>query len=288
MSKSNIPYVTDVWNPVVGCVKSSPGCAHCWAERMAFRLKKMGRPEYQEVVNDKGHWNGAVVVVDKRLDEPLHWRKPRTVLVCSMGDLFHPLTPDWAIHRVFVSMISVGAMGHTFLLLTKHPRRMDEMVARHFAGAGLPPSIWPGVSVENNDYRWRVEELVKIPAATRWVSVEPMIGPVDLTEYLFEVEMHGGTHYVTRDMALDAGMPEIEGQGIEEWWPEIVGPSHQIGVVVCGAESGPYRRPFDVPWAEDLYDQCKAAGVPYWGKQASGLRPGVPLLIHGKVIQEWP
>ena len=251
MSKTNIAYVDETWNPTIGCSHSgSPGCDHCWAQRMAHRLKKMGRPEYQDVVDDEGRWTGVVKVVNSRLEQPIHWRKPRKVLVCSMSDLFHESLENGQIFHILSIMELCKSM--TFLLLTKRAKRMCEILSDwlwlHLKGAKrVPRHIWPGVSVSDDETAYeRIRWLLRISAAVQWVSVEPMLGPVDL---------------ITRSMP--------------RW-------------IVCGAESGPNRRPFDVAWAEDLYEQCKAANVPFWGKQDSGLRPGVPLLIHGLEVKEWP
>lgn len=249
MSKTKISWATHVWNPIVGCSHSgSPGCDNCWAQRMAYRLKKMGRPEYQDVVDDEGHWTGVVKVVNSRLEQPLHWRKPRRVFVCSMSDLFHESVDLSVIHHILAIMELSKSM--TFLLLTKRAKRMQAILCNWLYLNGmkeLPAHIWPGVSVENPEYNGRVEWLRGIPSRKLWVSVEPCLAPPDLTPFL-----------------------------------------NDLNLVVCGAESGPNRRPFDVAWAEDLYEQCKAAGTPFFGKQASGLRPGVPLLIHGKEVKEWP
>ena len=111
MNATSIEWTDATWNPVVGCSRVSPGCDHCYAATMARRLRAMGRPEYQEAHNGRD-WTGRAVCVPERLDEPLRWRKPRKVFVCSMGDLFHPTVPDEYIDRVWARMIL--ARRHTF------------------------------------------------------------------------------------------------------------------------------------------------------------------------------
>lgn len=249
MSKTKISWCDEVWNPVVGCSKCSVGCRFCYAERTAHRLKKMGRPEYQDVVDDKGHWTGVVKVVKPRFEQPIHWRKPRRVFVCSMSDLFHESLDTSVIYHLLAIMEL--CKGMTFLLLTKRAKRMQASLC-HWLYLNdmkeLPSHIWPGVSVESPSYNGRIGWLRKIPSHRRWVSMEPCLARPDLSPFL-----------------------------------------EDLGLVICGAESGPKHRPFDVEWAEDLYEQCKAANVPYFYKQGSALRPGQndELPKYGR-IQEWP
>lgn len=237
---------------------------------MALRLKKMGRPEYQDVVDDEGHWTGVVKVVNSRLPQPIRWRKPRRVFVCSMSDLFHPNVPVWAIHQVFGVMAMCKSM--TFYVLTKRPRRMNSVLfgeeGDYYLGGGdYHLNIRLMVSVENQ--RWadeRIPELLKCWRGPNGVSVEPMLEPVDLRPWMMD------------------GMPHDH----HPKYKRYEYPTGALSWVIAGGESGPRRRPFDVAWAEDLYEQCKAAGVPFFGKQNSGLRPGVPLLIHGQEVKQWP
>lgn len=269
MSKTNIPWATHVWNPLVGCTKVSAGCKNCWAERMAFRLKHMGRPEYQEVVDDEGHWTGKIYSVQSRWEEPRHWRKPRRVFVCSMSDLFHPKAFSiWS-----VAMAMYQASQHTFLILTKRPGRMQRFV-RDFIDNGpgyWPDHIWLGISCENQATAdERIPVLLNIPAAVRWVSLEPMLGPINLRPY-----------------------PDFSDGGYRRAWlgKDCGDAGHSRGLdwVIVGSESGPNRRLFEKEWAWDVLDQCREAGVACFLKQDSGIRPGVPLLDReGKTVKEWP
>lgn len=152
------------WNPVTGCTKISPGCKHCYAERLARRLKAMNNPRYR---------NGfALTLQSDLLDLPFRWRRPRLVFVNSMSDLFHEAVPDEYIERVFAVMRR--ASWHTFQILTKRSRRLAKMASQ----LQWAPNIWQGVSVENARYVWRVADLQKVPAAVRFLSVEPLLGPI--------------------------------------------------------------------------------------------------------------
>ena len=161
---SRIEWTDTTWNPVTGCVKVSPGCKHCYAERMAMRLQKMGQERYAD--------GFGVTLHSDLLQKPLHWRKPRKIFVCSMSDLFQTGVNANFIVAVFATM--VGAPQHTFQVLTKRPRRAWELAPI------LPWSenIWLGTSVENADYLPRIEHLRRIPAATRFLSLEPLLGPL--------------------------------------------------------------------------------------------------------------
>lgn len=253
MSRTNIEWATHTWNPVTGCTKVSEGCRNCYAERMVQRLGS--RVHAREVLpNGDGTWRdgedlpfGRVAWHHNRLDQPLHWRKPRRVFVCSMSDLFHPDVPDTFIRAVFTTM--AVSRRHTFLVLTKRPERMLAL-KRHWAEVGLTiregfgavlPNVWLGVSVENQATAdERIPHLLQTPAAVRFVSCEPMLGPIALWH-----RMYGG-HLL--NMA-----PVVNGPGLQ--W------------VICGGESGPGARPMHPDWARSLRDQCAAAGVPFFFKQ---------------------
>jgi protein gp37 len=161
---SAIEWTDATWNPVTGCTKISPGCKHCYAERLAERLQTMGNPRYK---------NGfAVTLHADQLDLPLRWRQPRQIFVNSMSDLFHEAVPEDYIRRAFEVMVK--AEWHVFQILTKRARRLAEIAPR----LPWPPNVWQGVSVENARYVWRVGDLVKVPAAVRFLSVEPLLGPI--------------------------------------------------------------------------------------------------------------
>lgn len=161
---SKIEWTEATWNPVTGCAKVSPGCKFCYADRMAKRLHAMGQHRYR---------NGFRTTLHEDLvDLPRRWRKPRVIFVNSMSDLFHKDVPLDFIRRCFDTMAATPQ--HTYQVLTKRPERVAEI------GGDLPwpENIWMGTSVENKDYTGRVHELRKVPAAVRFLSVEPLLGPI--------------------------------------------------------------------------------------------------------------
>lgn len=161
---SSIEWTEATWNPVTGCTKVSPGCKFCYADRMAKRLQKMGQARYR---------NGfALTLQHDIVDLPLRWKKPRTIFVNSMSDLFHEDVPVDYIRQCFDVMRR--ASRHRFQVLTKRPERAAELAGQ----LPWPRNIWLGTSVENRDYVWRIRELVKIDAAIRFLSVEPLLGPI--------------------------------------------------------------------------------------------------------------
>jgi len=164
--RSSIEWTEATWNPVTGCDRVSPGCDNCYAERLAKRLQAMGNARYA---------NGfAVTLHPDVLDLPLRWRTSRRVFVNSMSDLFHPKVPTGFIEAAFDVM--VRAPHHTFQILTKRPKRAVALADK----LPWPANIWLGVSVEDQPRAWRVDDLRKVPTAVRFLSVEPLLGPVDL------------------------------------------------------------------------------------------------------------
>lgn len=161
---SKIEWTDTTWNPVTGCTKVSPGCKHCYAERMAKRLNAMGQERYKN--------NFTLTLQEDLLEQPLTWKKPRFVFVNSMSDLFHPDVPNEYIQKVFYVMEK--ASWHNFQLLTKRSERLLEIA--HLLP--WPENVWMGVSVENSEYIHRINHLRSIPAAVRFLSVEPLIGPL--------------------------------------------------------------------------------------------------------------
>lgn len=152
------------WNPVTGCDRVSAGCVHCYAERMAHRLQKMGQAKYK---------NGFKVTLhDDVLTLPLTWKKPRLIFVNSMSDLFHKDVPLEFIQKVFSVMRQ--ADWHIFQILTKRSERMLELAPK----LSWPENVWAGVTVESSNYYGRLEDLRQVPAALRYVSVEPLLGPM--------------------------------------------------------------------------------------------------------------
>jgi len=163
-SNSSIEWTESTWNPVTGCNKISPGCKFCYADRMAKRLKAMGSPNYQ---------NGFKLTLHEHVIElPLSWKAPRTIFVNSMSDLFHEKIPLEFIQKVFNVMVK--AEWHTFQILTKRSERLEEL------SRFLPWSknIWMGVSIENQKYTYRINNLRKVPSAVRFLSVEPLLGKI--------------------------------------------------------------------------------------------------------------
>lgn len=161
---TRIEWTALTWNPVTGCTKISPGCANCYAARMAKRLKAMGQPNYR---------NGFRVTLHPHtLDAPLKMRKPRLVFVNSMSDLFHKDVPLDFIKRIFDSMARTPQ--HRFQILTK---RSDRLIALD-TQLDWPPNVWMGVSVENSDYVHRIEDLRRTGAAVKFLSLEPLLGPI--------------------------------------------------------------------------------------------------------------
>jgi protein gp37 len=152
------------WNPVTGCSKVSPGCLNCYAERMAKRLQAMGQPNYRDGFAVRAH--------EHMLEVPFSWVKPRMVFVNSMGDLFHEEIPVDFIKRVFEVMVRTPR--HTYQLLTKRADRMAEIAPL----LPWPSNVWMGVTVENNALLSRVEQLRAVPAAVRFLSIEPLLGPL--------------------------------------------------------------------------------------------------------------
>ena len=216
MAQTKIEWAERTWNPVTGCTKVSPACDNCYAERMAKRLA--GRFGYPK---DKPF---KVTLHPDRLDEPLKWRKPSRVFVVSMGDLFHPKVPEYFI--VDIWKIILAKPQHTFMILTKRPERALKLIGKS------TDNIWLGVTAENQEqYDKRVPILLQIPAALHFISIEPMLEPIDLCLDIY---------------TKDGPYPE---------W------------VILGAESGPKRRKIASHYIQDVVYQCKSAGVPVFVKQ---------------------
>jgi protein gp37 len=169
--QSSIEWTDSTWNPVTGCTKVSPGCDHCYAETFAERFRGVPGHHFERGFN--------VTLRPDRLMEPARWRGRRRVFVNSMSDLFHRDVPDDYIAQVFDSMRATPQ--HTYQVLTKRPERMRRWVATYYQDRGITPptNIWLGVSVESIDYAWRSDMLRETPAALRFLSLEPLLGPLD-------------------------------------------------------------------------------------------------------------
>jgi protein gp37 len=264
--KSTIEWTEATWNPVTGCDTVSPGCDHCYARTLAARLKAMGQPRYQNDGDPRTSGPGfAVTLQPDQLGLPLRWHRPRMIFPTSMSDLFHPRVPDDYIARVFAVMAATPR--HTYQNLTKRTARQRALlnsrnwrgtVAGHvrkiapyqgldefdrltmgFVRGGSLPNVWLGVSVEDQERAdMRVGHLLDTPAWVRWLSMEPLLGPVDLER-------------ADPGALCDGGL---------DW-------------VVVGGESGPGFRPVDPAWVRDIRDQCAHAYVPFFLKQWGGIRP---------------
>ena len=271
MAPTNIEWADRVWNPVTGCTKVSQGCKNCYAEGVANRFFAT---QYPAIVTSSVHTRPRrftdVQTHGDRLHEPLKWRKPSRVFVNSMSDLFHKDVPDAFIGRVFDVMAT--AQRQTFLILTKRPARMREllptMAARHTAPnrTGWPlPNVHVGVSVENQQTAdERIPELLKTPAAIRWVSYEPALGPVDFDAPHCENCAREHEQIVPPQDGAGAWCVECDSEACFGWW---LGGDPGLDWIVVGGESGHGARPFDVAWARQTVEQCKAAGVPVFVKQ---------------------
>ena len=164
MATSKIEWTESTWNPLTGCTKISPGCKNCYAERMAKRLQAMGQEKYRNGFNLTLH--------PASLDEPLLWKKPRMIFVNSMSDLFHKDVPEDFIQQVFSVMRQ--AHWHTFQVLTKRAERLLELDRE----IDWPDNVWMGVSVENQDYAFRIDLLRQTHACVKFLSLEPLLGPL--------------------------------------------------------------------------------------------------------------
>jgi len=256
MGKSKIEWCDRTWNPVTGCTQISPGCANCYAKRMTERF---AGPWGLDTKNPF-----AVKLHPEKLEEPLRWKKPSKVFVCSMSDLFHEDVPFSFIEGVFEVMEE--ACQHTFLVLTKRPARMASFMAWYEKECSDPSvgmfwnvakNIWIGVTAENQEQAdKRIPILLQIPAAKRFVSVEPMLGPVNLNDYeqgRSRFTCHNNCNKESEETCLSYENTGKCFKGID--W------------VICGGESGPNARPMHPDWARGLRDQCKAAGTPFMFKQ---------------------
>lgn len=269
---SGIEWTDATWNPVTGCEAVSPGCDHCYARTFAERWRGVPGHHFE-------HGFDLTLRPDK-LPLPLRWRRPRRIFVNSMSDLFHDQVSDRYIARVFAVMAL--ARQHTFQVLTKRHARMRSLLgsasfahlvaeeARTHIGsaqdwlqvaammAGPLPNVWLGVSVETQQWAdIRVPALLKTSAAVRFLSCEPLLGPVDLSRWL-GLEWYDSCGWGEEMFASLAGR---------------VGTARGLHWVITGGESGPGARPMDPEWVRTLRDQCQAAQVPFLFKQWGAWSP---------------
>ena len=280
---SAIEWTDATWNPITGCSVVSPGCTNCYAMRLAgTRLRHdPSRAGLTRATRAGPVWTGAVRFNERWLDQPLRWSRPRRIFVCAHGDLFHEAVPDEWIDRIFRVMST--APRHTFQVLTKRAERMRRYLSdptvhgriRYDARPPWPlPNVWLGVSVEDQRRAdERIPILLDTPAAVRWASAEPLLGPIDLTrisfrryEELFEINCFSDEAWVSHppDQRLEPGERFHRGPAL----------GASVNWVVAGGESGPGARPMHPDWARSLRDQCAAADVPFlfkqWGEWAEG------------------
>jgi protein gp37 len=300
--RSGIEWTSATWNPTTGCDQVSEGCDHCYALTLAKRLKAMSNPRYRRDGDPRtsGPGFGLTLHPDK-LDEPLRWRRPRLVFVDSMSDLFHKAVPAEFIARVFAVMGL--AERHTFQVLTKRPGRMASLMrstefqdlwfrARHDRASaddvqrmadrgevGLEvrwplPNVWLGTSVETQ--RWadvRITQLLRSPAAVRFLSCEPLLGPIDLRDYV-QLTPRNAWHGEWTPAYRDWGYSEDSGGFVLRGRPaDPYDPQPGIHWIIVGGESGPGARPMDAEWARQLRDQAGAAEVAFFFKQWGGRTP---------------
>ena len=220
--KSKIEWTDATWNPVSGCTKISPACKNCYAEKFAERWRGIPDHHYEQGFDLK--------LWPERLILPLVWKTSRMIFVNSMSDLFHKDVPDDYIRRVFKVMIE--AKQHIFQVLTKRSERMMDWVNNRF-GQNVPSNVWLGVSVENQDYVKRIEHLQETRAGIRFLSIEPLLGPVNLKA---------------------SNLKNIH-------W------------IIVGGESGPFARPMDPEWARAIRIACQKSNVPFFFKQWGAFNP---------------
>lgn len=290
--KTHIEWTDATWNVVTGCAKVSQGCKNCYALRDWPRLAANPKTAYfgREFTEVRCH--------PDRLEIPRRWTKPRRVFVNSMGDLFHEDVPDDFIGAVFTVMFV--ANQHTYQVLTKRPDRMRALVNRWdqiIRDTGYPtgfagrwPNVWLGVSVEDQATAdERIPLLLQTPAAVRWVSAEPLLGPIDLTAI---PHLHGyGASPCSacgEPVTLDALNGNVSCKSACDG-PYV----DTLDWVVAGGESGPNARPMHPDWARSLRDQCAAAGVPFlfkqWGEWLPmlGQREGIPVRAKASTADGW-
>ncbi|MCJ2069625.1 phage Gp37/Gp68 family protein [Methylobacterium sp. J-030] len=259
---SAIEWTDATWNPITGCSVVSPGCTNCYAMKLAgTRLRNLASRKGLTVETQAGPvWNGQVRLNDEWLLQPLQWRRPRKIFVCAHGDLFAEAVPDTWVDRVFAVM--AAAPHHTFQVLTKRsarmrsylselPRRMAELdcdSGLDFVKLPLP-NVWLGVSAEDQRRAdERVPDLLETPAAVRFVSAEPLLGPIDFTN----LDNTGSCRAEQR-------------HGISALWKTTLRP--RLDWIIVGGESGPGARPMHPDWARQIRDACVAAGVAFHFKQ---------------------
>ena len=225
MGSTSIEWTEKSWNPLRGCTRVSRGCENCYAERVASRFG--GDGQSYAGLTERGRWNGEIMLVESKLDEPRKWKEGRLIFVNSMSDMFHEKVPVSYIERMIEVMRETPQ--HTYQILTKRCGRLLKL-------SGLidwPDNVWMGVSVEDDRVLDRIARLQRTGAKVKFLSLEPLIGPIDLRKN------------------IDTGLDPLSG----------------IDWVIVGGESGSQVRMMEASWAEDIVEVCDLAGVPVFVKQ---------------------
>ncbi|MFD6401192.1 DUF5131 family protein [Nocardia sp. NPDC060249] len=275
---TGIEWTETTWNPVTGCDRISAGCDNCYALAMSKRLKAMGSAKYQADGDPRTSGPGfAVTEHPDALDIPRRWRAPRLVFVNSMSDLFHAKVSEEFVRAVFD--VIAQTPQHTYQVLTKRPGRARRLAERDLV---FPPNLWLGTSVENGATTHRIDDLLATPAAVRFLSCEPLLGPIDLDRWLFPNRCSGGCACRWPD---DGDRFECACSGeCADWCP-----TPAIDWVIVGGESGPHARPIDPEWVRDLRDQCVGAGTAFFFKQWGGRTPKASgRELDGRTWSEFP
>jgi protein gp37 len=230
MAASDIEWTEATWNPIAGCAVLSPGCTNCYAMRMAARLQAMGVAKYAGTTRKSGKrhvWTGRVNVDMKALTAPLTWKRPQRIFVNSMSDLFQDKVDEAFIRQVW--RVMEQASRHSFQVLTKRPERMLDIVSK----PNFPTlaNVWLGTSVESEDYLSRIDLLRRVPARVRFVSFEPLLGPIINPDL-------AGIHW-----AIVGGESGPRARPMQEWWVEQLHDScQQQGVVFFFKQWGGKRK----------------------------------------------
>jgi protein gp37 len=254
--KTNISWASDSWNPTTGCGRVSAGCDNCYAEALSLRFGWSKKPWLPENAEEN------VVLHPERLGIPSRWKDPRRIFVNSMSDLFHPRVPSRFINDVWMEMFNNPR--HTFMVLTKRPKRLRDWTRGAARAKGWPEDeIWPdwmwvGTSIESREHVSRADLLRETPAAVRFISAEPLLGPL--------VPWRDAQGALVWDSLLERGK-----DGVERSLPSL--DLTEIDWLIAGGESGSGYRQMNLRWASDLRDQCEASGTAFFMKQDSGLRP---------------
>ena len=287
---TKIPWTDETWNPIAGCSKCSPGCLNCYAERMAGRLANMGQVKYQECVqwdfvkkNWSRHWlDGRIYCDESALDKPLHWKKPRRTFVNSMSDTFHEKVPFEFIKKIWD--VGVKCPQHTLQILTKRPEIMYEFTQWLAGQDDISIASWPrnfhlGVSISTQaEADEKIPILLQIPAAKRFVSLEPILKRIDIIPYIggraYKCKCKKAWHHTEINRLILRGERAscIECGKFAEIFSTLEW-------VIIGAESinGRPGRECKIEYVRDVVQQCKATGTKVFVKQ---------LHIDGKLVRD--